>query len=1073
MSPDEDSFVVPPKARRAMLAWLGETEGVTAQPAPKAVAPSYDGKWLRQSLGAGHSDPEIVSAARAFMAGAADVDGAAALIAGFGARDPLFAFLDHLRLAHGLVFAVDAVIRSTTITSYGFWDRDYPDALRREPAVHLDRDLTDYLPRLRDAVARCDPEEHREAVATLLSCDTGPAGRAAAAFLTPDSEALVWAALSLAPGSDLMPAYVFRADMLDDAPAAFTSRSSGPVPAMLRTAFVRFGPDSFGYLRRVAAEAEVKPVVALAIDLAAHLPTDDAAEFVLAEHSRGTTALTTLVERFPRRTLRLLAQPGRRALLTRVVTQNVDVVRSVLGDLDGADRKIVGDVLAGVRVIPDVAAADVPEVLISPPWTGARVRLPVIDGLSVEDRPILVSEVHVDAETFAYYGDGGGFVRPEQVMAQILATGNSRWDIAISVGVLSAEQLLSVLPALKPYAGSYGQYGDERAAMLIANKVGAEAYPFLTAVARTSTAGFDAMLHFVGADLTDVVVDWLHRKGPRRELATRWFHRNGPAAVRYLVPAALGSAEALRVRALAALTVIVGDHGIEAVERAVASEFPPEVREAVSRVLTRGSTALLPKRIPALPAWLNEPGLPQLIVADRSGAVPRAHSTPLITMLRLSTIEVPGAGLDSALRGLDVASVAEFGWSLFEQWRDAGAPSKDGWVLEALAHIGDDRTAGQLGPIIAAWPGAGQHKRAVTGLDVLTSIGSERALMELDRIARRVKFSALKEHAGRRVIETAEALGLTTDELADRLVPDLGLDESGGVVLDFGGRAFTISFDEALRPVLVDENGRTRKALPKPSASDDAERAAAATKRFSVIKKDARALAGDQITRLRTAMRHQRRWQAEDFRSYLVGHPLLVHLVRRFVWGAYQDSDPATEPSMTFRVAEDRSFADHDDENVSLPDGAVIGLVHPLQLDPATTQAWTSVFADYCVLQPFPQLLRPRYRPTEGQLQLPDLAPALLAGPEFVVRTRGALGLARLGWDRGEVLDGGVETYMSYSCGGATVTIGLDPGIVAGEPESLGEHQTITSLRVRPGAFAALPPVLLSELLTDLDEARG
>lgn len=40
-------------------------------------------------------------------------------------------------------------------------------------------------------------------------------------------------------------------------------------------------------------------------------------------------------------------------------------------------------------------------------------------------------------------------------------------------------------------------------------------------------------------------------------------------------------------------------------------------------------------------------------------------------------------------------------------------------------------------------------------------------------------------------------------ELEDRLAPDLGLDDNGSLLLDFGPRQFTVSFDETLNRLCV------------------------------------------------------------------------------------------------------------------------------------------------------------------------------------------------------------------------------------------------------------------------------
>lgn len=98
----------------------------------------------------------------------------------------------------------------------------------------------------------------------------------------------------------------------------------------------------------------------------------------------------------------------------------------------------------------------------------------------------------------------------------------------------------------------------------------------------------------------------------------------------------------------------------------------------------------------------------------------------------------------------------------------------------------------------------------------------------------------------------------------------------------------------------------------------------------------------------------QRRWTTDVFRRFLVEHPVLIHVVRRLVWGAHDEKGLGA----TFRVAEDGSFADTKDEAFELPEGVDVGVVHRLDLDAATAAAWGQVFGDYEILQPFEQLSR-------------------------------------------------------------------------------------------------------------------
>ncbi len=1060
----EDEFRIPPPVRRVMHAWRGETDGVRTLPRVAADATEPLPGAFATAVDHPGSDPELVSATQRFLAGEPDVDGAAVALylqsnQYHETAGP--ALLEHLISVHGLAFAVDAALRTTTLWIDSIWTSSSRDALVRHSGGCGAYRLVNYLPVVRDVAARATDEEYAAVVQVCRRFDSSDLGRMYAAYLCSDQDDLVARVGGDLGDVELVPALAHAVEHLVHAPRSFTDYSRANPAAALRTAFVRMGPAVLPYFVEIAQQTTFKPIVTLVIDLAAHLPTDDAAAFVLREHARGTEGLRTLIERFPRRTLRVLVAGGDTALLHDVVVRNVDAVRAVLADLDAETAGAVGAVLDTVRVLPDAAPEDVPGLLRMPPWTLPRTEFTVITGVQVVDRPSFDGAPPRLPESDMSWIRGRVGQLPPSPTPEALAQRND-WSLLPPL-VLSApiERLPQIVAAFD--LSTWSSWYLAPAVTIAANRLGVDAYPMVVAASRAVRDGVPAAISYVGAELTAIMAGLAQGKGVRRDTGRRWLHRHGPAAARYLVPAAVGKTIKPRVTAQAALRFIADAHGADAV-RAGAAEFDAPVRAAIDALLAADPATELPARMPAPPPWLNAAGLPQLVLADGAGAVPRAAAVHLVTMLQLSDDERPYVGVDRVRAELDPASAAAFAWEVFEQWLAAGAPPKDAWVLAGLGWLGDDDTARRIAPMIAKWPGESQHKRAVAGLGVLAAIGTDVALMQLHRISLRVKFKALKERAQERIAEIAEGLRLTTDELADRLVPDLGLAADGTLVLDFGPRAFVVGFDEQLRPTIVDDTGKRRKALPKPSASDDAERAAAATKAFAALKKDVRTVASDQVARLEAALRAQRRWSEDDFRTYLLEHPLLVHLVRRLLWGAYPDHDPASAPSTTFRVAEDRTFADVQDEIYDLPGDAVIGLVHPLHLDVDALSAWSEVFADYELLQPFPQIGRPTIVLTAAQRAAADL----VADFRVTAPTRAFLGLTKAGWNRGTPMDAGVEEDMWIAAGGRRVTLGLDQGIVVGDPDALGEEQTVTEITVDEGVFGDLPAIAVSELLAAL-----
>ncbi|MFB4317728.1 DUF4132 domain-containing protein [Actinomadura sp. 21ATH] len=501
---------------------------------------------------------------------------------------------------------------------------------------------------------------------------------------------------------------------------------------------------------------------------------------------------------------------------------------------------------------------------------------------------------------------------------------------------------------------------------------------------------------------------------------------------------------------------------------------PPWLRRGERRPAADPADPLeaLPARIPAVGDWADARTLPQIRLRGREDAVPAGAVRHLLTMLAMSEHGAVYAGVELVKEACDPESLTEFAWALFLQWDGNGAPAKGGWALAQLGWLGDDSTVSRLTPRINAWPGEGGHRRAVAGLDVLAAIGTDMALTRLHGIAQKARFKGLKARAQEKIQEVADRLGLTADQLADRLVPHFGLDAGGGLVLDYGPRRFHVGFDEALRPYVSDEDGTRRKALPKPGAKDDPELAPAAYKRFAALKKDVRTVAALQIGRLEAAMVARRRWTAGEFRRLFAEHPLIWHIARRLVWIA-EDGGKST----AFRVAEDRTFADAGDGVLTLPESAAIGVLHPAEPAGADLGAWSAVLADYEIVQPFRQLDRAVHALTAAERasrRLDRFQGASIPGAAVHA-------LERHGWRRTSPMDAGLQHALYRELpGGLLVNIRLEGGIPIGAVEGTRLEEIWLAAQAagdfRPEPHGALPfgdldPVSASEVLAELCEA--
>ncbi|MFB7949669.1 DUF4132 domain-containing protein [Kitasatospora phosalacinea] len=516
--------------------------------------------------------------------------------------------------------------------------------------------------------------------------------------------------------------------------------------------------------------------------------------------------------------------------------------------------------------------------------------------------------------------------------------------------------------------------------------------------------------------------------------------------------------------------------GARALTAAVAERYGAAAAEAVAEVLSVDPLVdALPARLPQSPQWLAAELLPPLPL--RSGTVlPEVAVHRVLTMLALSKPGAPYPGLALVAAECAPGAWAAFCWAVFEEWRLAGMPAKESWALSQLGEFGDDGTARLLAAVVRRWPGQKAGQRAAEGLDVLAAIGTDAALAELHGISRRVRFAGVRDRAREKVTEVALGLGLTPAQLADRLVPDLGLDTDGTVQLDYGPRAFTVTLGADLQPYVLDAAGKRRAAPPAPAAGDDPELAPAARKRYAALKKELRTVGAEQVLRLESAMLDQRGWGAGEFRSLFLAHPLLAHLGHRLLWTT---GSGAAQADGAFRIAEDRTFADQDDKPFELPADATVRLAHPARLG-AALPLWTELFTDYLVIQPFPQLGRPVMSLTADEAAGDRL-------PRFEGRTAPAETVRALlrrgrGWSTDHP-GGGEARRIAYKHlpDGRRLSVVLDPGLHPA-PSDTHPEQTLREvwLGTRPGRyadraghrrpFAELDTVTTSELLAELEE---
>ncbi len=553
------------------------------------------------------------------------------------------------------------------------------------------------------------------------------------------------------------------------------------------------------------------------------------------------------------------------------------------------------------------------------------------------------------------------------------------------------------------------------------------------------------------------------------ELFVDWASWHPQTAALATLPAALGPEGNARKAALKTIARLRKE-GHEGALREAAASYG---EDAVAELDALFAPEPLPSRAPALPTFVELASLPmpRTKTGEPIGDEARERLVELLSLLPLGAAQHAIASVKDAL---DAESLASLGGKLADAWVASGANTKHKWALLAAGALGDDIVARSLADWTIEWAKAGVHPRSRVALEALSIVGTDVALMHTDRIARTMT-GALKANATATLEAIAKARDLSQEQLGDRLVPSLGLDPSGSTWLEFGSRRFRVSFDEGLVPELFDEAGARMPRLPRATKDDDEAKAARASATFKGFISDAKKIAPDQVRRLERAMCAQRTWSAAEFSRFFVEHPLMVHLARRLVWvedfgakrrrlssGELEGPSPSNETGgVTFRVTEDRTFAGRDDREFALDERAHVRIAHPIALGEAVG-AWSTLFTDYLLVQPFPQLGRETYALSDDEKASHEIARfegRAIAGSRF-------FSLKHRGWDFhdyaiGKVLRGGFMAMLES-----------EPGLefLASRPED----QTLGKLLLRrergaTATFGELSALDASELLRDVE----
>ncbi len=503
------------------------------------------------------------------------------------------------------------------------------------------------------------------------------------------------------------------------------------------------------------------------------------------------------------------------------------------------------------------------------------------------------------------------------------------------------------------------------------------------------------------------------KKSQERELAILVMKRWGADTYREEFSKALEVEKSKKLKEL-----LNGCLGIVTESTEAAPAGPQSVEGLAAQILKGGKKRKV--------AWAYE--TPFIEVHKVDGTVAEEDYLQAI-LVAYADMNIPGVSPEAAQLAaqLKADELAAYVKLLFDKWLSAGAEAKKKWVLYAASIHGGEDMVSALYHQIQEWPKNSRGAMAAEAVKAMALSGSPSALMKVDQIARKFKFRQVKTAASDALTYAAEQLHISRAELEDRIVPNLGFDESMERTFDYGPRTFRVLLSPALELEVFDEAGKKLKSLPAPGKRDEEEKAKAASDEFKQLKKQLKTVVTSQKQRLEEALSAERLWQVDKWKELFVKNPVMHQFAMGLIWGMYlptedsvasgQEAEAAGNAAKecvyqlqdTFRYMEDGSFNTVDEDEYEFPETGAIGLVHPIELSEETRAAWEEQLSDYEVTQPIEQLKRQVFRATEEEKQQKELTRfggKLLNGLSLSGKLQGQ------GWYRGSVLDaGGYYTF--------------------------------------------------------------
>ncbi|MDA9774559.1 DUF4132 domain-containing protein, partial [Saprospiraceae bacterium] len=240
-------------------------------------------------------------------------------------------------------------------------------------------------------------------------------------------------------------------------------------------------------------------------------------------------------------------------------------------------------------------------------------------------------------------------------------------------------------------------------------------------------------------------------------------------------------------------------------------------------------------------------------------------------------------------------------------------------------------------------------------------VGSNKALRVLELISRKYanKKPKLSSVALLSLDAAAEELGITKDQLADRIIPNFDFDGTYREI-EVEGETYRAYINNEFRMIYTNESNKSRKSLPRGASPE-------LKKEFKEIEKEVKAIVKSQEDRLQRYMIAGRTWNGADWERFFFNNPIMFVYATQLIWAKVDDLGKILE---VFYCDEDSEKFNYEDDEVEIENKDKICILHPCNLTDEHLQQWKNKAFEDQLKTIFPILDREILRKLPEELDL-------------------------------------------------------------------------------------------------------